>query len=71
MVALGLDALALDVGVDAMQVILLADTFHFVVRPVSVGTAVLLLTALTGLAALWPAARAAALRPVVAMQAAE
>jgi putative ABC transport system permease protein len=69
--ALLLDALALDVGVDAMQVILLADTFHFVVRPVSVGTAVLLLTALTGLAALWPAARAAALRPVVAMQAAE
>ena len=69
--AMILDALALDVGVDAMQVILLADTFHFVVRPVSVGTAVLLLTALTGLAALWPAARAAALRPVVAMQAAE
>ncbi len=69
--ALVLDALAIDVGVDAMQVILLADTFHFVVRPVSVGTAVLLLTGLTGLAALWPAARAASLRPVVAMQAAE
>jgi putative ABC transport system permease protein len=69
--ALGLDALHLDVGVDAMQVILLADTFHFVVRPLSLVTAVFLLTLLTGVAALWPALRAASLRPVVAMQAAE
>ena len=69
--AVVLDALSIDVGVDAMRMILLADTFHLVVRPVAVGSAVLLLTALTGVAALWPALRAASLRPVVAMQAAE
>lgn len=69
--AVGLDALAIDVGVDAMQVILLADTFHFVVRPGAVVSAVVLLTGLTGLAAAWPALRAAGLRPVVAMQTAE
>lgn len=69
--ALVLDAAQLDVGVDAMQVILLADTFHFVVRPAAVAAAVVLLTGLTGLAAAWPALLAARLRPVVAMQTAE
>jgi putative ABC transport system permease protein len=70
-IALAVDAAAIDLGMDAARVILLADTLHLVVRPFAIGSAVVLLTGLTGVAALWPATRAALLRPVVAMQAAE
>lgn len=70
-VAVGLDAMAIDPGLDALRIILLADELHLVVRPVAVGSAIVLLTLLTGVAALWPAFRAARLRPVTAMQHAE
>ncbi|MCB9695972.1 MAG: ABC transporter permease [Alphaproteobacteria bacterium] len=70
-VALTLDAMAIDPGLDALRIILLADQLHLVVRPLAVGSAIVLLTLLTGVAALWPAFRAARLKPVTAMQHAE
>lgn len=69
--ALAIDAAAIEPGLEAVRIILLADTIHLVVRPVAVGSAVVFLTLMTGAAALWPAARAARLRPVTAMQHAE
>lgn len=71
LLAIGLDSLDVPITIQAVRFILLADTVHLVVRPVAVGMAVVLLTSLTGLAALLPAARAARLRPVVAMAANE
>jgi ABC-type lipoprotein release transport system permease subunit len=46
----------------------LSDTLHLVVRPGPVVGAVALLTALTAVAAIWPAGRAGRMRPVTAMQ---
>ncbi len=69
--ALGIDAAAIEPDLEAVRMILLADEIHLVVRPVAVGSAVVFLTLLTGVAAIWPAARAARLRPVTAMQHAE
>jgi putative ABC transport system permease protein len=65
---LGVDAMRLTVPVEAVRFILLSDRLHLVVRPGAVAAAVLALTLLTGLAAVWPALRAARLRPVTAMQ---
>ncbi|MEQ1503195.1 MAG: FtsX-like permease family protein [Myxococcota bacterium] len=63
-----IDALGIDVRVDAVRAILLADTLHLVARPKAIAMAVVALTVLTGVSAIWPAARAARLRPVTAMQ---
>lgn len=70
-IALAIDSARFVVPVEAVRAILLADTLHLVVRPRAVAIAVVSLTLLTGLAAVWPAIRAARLRPVTAMQHAE
>jgi putative ABC transport system permease protein len=67
----GIDALHLTFDSDAVRAILLADTLHLKVRPVAVVIAIVALTTLTGLAALFPAIRASLLRPVTALGAAE
>ena len=59
------------VDVDAMRVILLSDTLHLVAQAKDIITAVVLLTVVTGLAALFPSMRAARITPVTAMQSAE
>jgi putative ABC transport system permease protein len=66
--ALWLDSAEITIPVDAVRVILLSDTLHLVVRPAPTILSVLALTALTGLAAVLPAARASRLRPITAMQ---
>ena len=63
LLAWGINAAQLPVGVEAVQAILLADTLRLSVEPSVIGRAVLLLTAFTGLAALIPARRAARRKP--------
>lgn len=70
-VAAGIDAAHWKVPVDAVRAILLADTLHLVIRPGAVTAAVVALTTLTGLSAVWPAIRAARMPPVTAMAHAE
>ncbi|MSQ03324.1 MAG: ABC transporter permease [Myxococcales bacterium] len=65
--ALGIDAAAIPAPIDAMKMILLADTIPMAVRPSTLAQVVVVLTAVTGLAAFWPAALAARLRPIVAL----
>jgi putative ABC transport system permease protein len=65
--ALGIDAAAIEVPVEAMQAILLSDTLHLSVRPGAVLGAVVGFTLVSGLAALGPAYRASRLQPVTAI----
>ncbi len=51
----------------AVQLFLMSEELHLIAAPASVGRAVALLTVVTGLAALYPALRAARRRPVDAM----
>jgi ABC-type lipoprotein release transport system permease subunit len=69
--ALAIDAAALKVPIAAMEAILLSETVHLAVKPSSLLSAVLTLTLFTALSALWPALRAASLRPVTALGQAE
>lgn len=64
----GLHAAQLKVPVDAFKMILLSDTFQFSLTPGQLVFAVLLLTGITGVSALWPALRAARMEPVTAIQ---
>jgi putative ABC transport system permease protein len=64
------DAADLRIDVAAVRVILLSDTLHLVPRLVDQGVAVGVLTAVSVLAALPPALRAARIAPVTAMQSA-
>ena len=66
-VAVGLNALHIPVPISA-QIILMSDHLRLVIHPEQVVRAVVTITAITGLAALYPALRAARLRPVTAMQ---
>lgn len=70
-VAVVVDAAQIDVPVDAMKVILLSDTLTLSVRPLAIVAAVAVLSLFTALASLWPALRAAALRPITAIQTVE
>ncbi len=65
---LGIDAAAVEVPSDAVRVILLSDTLHLVVVPRQIATAIVVFTAITGLASLVPAFRASRLQPITAMQ---
>lgn len=67
-VALGLDAAQIHIPVPAVQAILLSDTLHMAVDPVDLVIAVASITIFTGLAALWPALRAAKMQPVDAIR---
>ncbi|HWV39751.1 MAG TPA: FtsX-like permease family protein [Vulgatibacter sp.] len=66
--ASALDAAAIPIPWDAARVIMLSDTLHLAVDAGQLVRAILLFTFVTGVAALWPAARAARMRPVNAIQ---
>ena len=66
--AWAVDAAALTVPVDAMKVILLSDTLHLSVKAGAVAASIVVLSLFTALASLWPALRAASLRPITALQ---
>ena len=66
--SLAVDAARIKLPFDAAKVVLLSDVLHLALRPGQIALAIVALTAVTGLAALWPALRAASLRPVTAMQ---
>lgn len=53
---------------DAVQMLLMSDTLHLSVQPGQIILAIVLFTAITALAALFPALRAARLQPVTAIQ---
>ena len=65
--ALGVDAVGVEVPSDAVKAILMSDVLHLSVSPLHVAGGVLGLTAVTGLSALWPAFRASRLEPVTAI----
>jgi putative ABC transport system permease protein len=66
--AAAVDAAALKVDADAMRVVLLSNTLHLVPRIGDIVTAVASLTAVSMVAAFFPALRAARITPVTAMQ---
>jgi ABC-type lipoprotein release transport system permease subunit len=66
-VAVGLNALHIHVPI-SVQLFLMSNHLHLSVHPGAIGRAVLLISVITGVAALYPALRAARLRPVTAMQ---
>lgn len=67
LLALALHAMAIPVPNMAMKAIFLSDTLQFAIHPATLLQCVGTLTVCTGLAALWPAALAARLRPIVAL----
>jgi len=69
--AKGIDLAGIGVPVDAMKMILLSDSIHMSVHPLSVLGAIVVLTGVTALAAVWPAIRASLLQPVKALAHAE
>lgn len=66
-IAVAVDAANIHAPIEAMASILLSDSIHLSVRPVTVLTAIVFLTGFTGISALWPAIRAALLQPVKAL----
>ncbi len=66
-IALGVDAARIPVPSDAVRTILLSNELNLSVQLNSLLTAVVFLTAFTGLSALWPAIRASRLQPVKAL----
>ncbi|MDF1561842.1 MAG: FtsX-like permease family protein [Deltaproteobacteria bacterium] len=62
------DLAAIKVPWPALKAVLMSDQIHLVVGFAQVAGAVLVFTLVTGLAALWPALRAAKLRPITAIQ---
>jgi ABC-type lipoprotein release transport system permease subunit len=66
-VATGLNALHIHVPI-SVQLFLMSDHLHLAVHPGAVVRSMILITLITGAAALYPATRAARLKPVTAMQ---
>ena len=66
-VATGLNALHIHVPI-SVQLFLMSDHLHLAVPPGAIVRAMLLITMITGVAALYPSLRAARLKPVTAMQ---
>ncbi|HET6148781.1 MAG TPA: FtsX-like permease family protein [Polyangia bacterium] len=66
-VATGLNALHIHVPI-SVQFFLMSDHLHLAVHPGAIIFAVVLITFITGIAAIYPALRAARLKPVTAMQ---
>lgn len=67
-VALTLDALSIPIPAAAVQAILMNDRLHLVIEPLELVTVVVGFTIVCGLSALWPAARAARMPPITAIQ---
>jgi len=65
--ALSLDAAAISVPSDAARMVLLSDVIHLAATPGQVIAAVIVFTGVTALSALYPAFRAARMRPVTAI----
>lgn len=65
--AVALDAAAIGVSMEAFQAVLMSDRLHLSVHLSDVLVAVVVITAITALAAVFPAWRAARMRPVTAM----
>jgi ABC-type lipoprotein release transport system permease subunit len=66
-VAIGLNALHIHVPI-SVQLFLMSDHLHLAIHPGAIVRAMILITVITGIAALYPALRAARLKPVTAMQ---
>lgn len=66
--ASALNAAQIPIPSEAARMIMLSDTLYLAVQPGQLASATLLFTLITGLAALWPASRAARMRPVSAIQ---
>jgi len=66
--SIALNAMEIPVPIDAFKVILLADSFRFSVHGSVLIAAVVVLSLFTTMAAVWPALRAARLRPITAIQ---
>lgn len=66
-IAAGIDLAEIRVPIDAFRAILMSDTLHLVVNPLHLVVAVAAFTLFAGACALWPAARAAQLPPVTAI----
>jgi putative ABC transport system permease protein len=69
--ATAIDAARVQVPSDAMIMILMSDTLHLVPTAAQVVGSVVAFTLVTGASALWPAARAARITPVTAIQSVE
>lgn len=67
-VSAAIEAANIPLPIDALRIILISNTLHLSTGPREVVTAVVVFTLVTGLAAIWPALRAARMRPVTAMQ---
>lgn len=67
LLSVAIDAAGVPAPIDAMKAILLSDTIRMSVRFTTLLQVIAVLTTCTGLAALWPAARGARLRPIVAL----
>ncbi|MBI3179152.1 MAG: FtsX-like permease family protein, partial [Deltaproteobacteria bacterium] len=65
--ASGLNALKISVGMDAMRAILMSDTLRLSITAGQVVGPIIAFTLVAMLAALWPAMRAARLQPVTAI----
>jgi ABC-type lipoprotein release transport system permease subunit len=66
-VSLSLDAAEIEIPTQAVQGILMSKHFHFVVEMPQLLFTILGFTALCTLASIWPAARAARMRPISAI----
>jgi putative ABC transport system permease protein len=67
-IATAVDAAHWKVPFEALEMLLMTDVLHLAIRPLEIFHVVWIFTAITALAALWPALRAARLEPVVAIQ---
>jgi putative ABC transport system permease protein len=67
-IAMGVDAASIKVPSDAVKALIMNDTFHLSVQLRHVIAAIVTFTIITFLVSLWPAARAARMEPVKAIQ---
>ena len=66
-IAITVNALSLKVSINAVRMILMSDTVHLSVNVMQIVSAVVAFTAITVLASLWPALRAARMQPITAI----
>ena len=66
-----IDSLGIKVPIAAVRAILMSDNLHFVVEPSQVAMTIISFTLLCALSSIWPAMRAANMRPITAIQTTE